>query len=88
MTHEDPYQLLANAIIEKAAEDYVTALNSLKSKKLLDEDFNLTRTVPRSALLAWRDKVQCEVFFRSIYFSNISNLDGRALIYKLREVVD
>lgn len=66
-----PYQKLANAVIMQAANDYVKALNRplLKTK-----DFDSRRM-----------KLDCERFFKSRWFGELSNTDGQSLMVKLAE---
>ena len=61
----NPYQLLAEAIILRAVDDY---------RKALKYDH---RGIKRN----------CEKFFRSEWFSILTNLDGETLIKRLRAEV-
>ena len=67
----DPYENLANAIILSAVKDYRAARRKLKSK-LKNED----------AKLMVED---CERFFCSDWFGALSNVDGKALLKRLKE---
>lgn len=67
----DPYENLANAIIFSAVKDYRAARRKLK-RKPKNED----------AKLMVED---CERFFRSDWFGALSNVDGKALLKRLKE---
>lgn len=67
----DPYENLANAIILSAVKDYRAARRKLK-RKLKNED----------AKLMVED---CERFFCSDWFGALSNVDGKALLKRLKE---
>lgn len=66
------YQTLAHAIIMQAVVDYKKALNKLQRRKRDKE--------------ARGTKQECERFFRSRWFSQLSSVDGEYLIRKIREV--
>lgn len=69
----DPYENLANAIITAAAKDYMAALKILKKSPT-----NVTA----------KDTVrQCEKFFRSDWYSVLTDVDGEFLIRRLKEEV-
>lgn len=67
------YENLANAIILQAVKDYQTALKCL--------DRNPSN---RSAQF---DKAEVERFFRSQWYSALTNVDGELLIRSLQEEV-
>ena len=67
----DPYENLANAIIFSAVKDYSAARRKLK-RKPKNED----------AKLMVED---CERFFCSDWFGALSNVDGKALLKRLKE---
>ena len=67
------YENLANAIILTAAKDYRVALKSLKSN-------------PRNRS-AQDEKVTIERFFRSQWYSALTNVDGEMLIRSLQREV-
>lgn len=67
----DPYEELAKAIIVQAAEDYRNALMLLKKNARI--------------IKGNRDKKDCESFFRSRWFGELTGVDGEFLIKKLRE---
>ena len=69
----DPYEELANTIILRAVKDYRRALKKLKSKPL-DEDAEKTRK-------------ECLRFFRSDWFSKLTDIEPEFLIRKLNEEV-
>lgn len=63
----DQWQQLADAVIEKAVEDYTRALAGRGYKT-------------KSAAAA---RAECEAFFLSDWFSTLSPLDGEVIIQKL-----
>ena len=63
------YQALANAVVEQAAKDYLRALKRLK----ID---------PRN-LSGERMKKECEIFFCSDWFRELTDVDGRWLMETL-----
>lgn len=65
----DPYQNLANAIILSAVKDWRAARKRLK-KKPQNKDAQIALA-------------ECEQFFRSAWFSTLTDLDGELLIQKL-----
>lgn len=67
----DPYENLVNAIVLQAVKDYRTALKRLKKK-------------PRNQA-AISDAIECECFFRSGWYTALTNVDGEYLINRLRE---
>lgn len=68
----DPFENLANAVVEKAVSDYRIARHKLKR-------------CPKSAEALAMIK-DCERFFlNEKYFGIFTNLDGRVLLEKLRE---
>ena len=66
------YESLCLAIIEQAVKDYKIALEAEKRC----EDLNIIREVR-----------ELENFFRSEWFEQISNLDGRLLIKNVRKII-
>lgn len=66
-----PYQNLANAIILKAVDDYRDALRDLRINPSYPD--------------AQRTVSEVERFFRSVWFSALTSLDGVALMEKLRK---
>ena len=69
----DGYQLLANAIVEKAADDYRKALKDLIK-------------YPNDAS-AESMKGRCERFFKSQWMQVLTNVDGLWLMDRLRKEV-
>lgn len=69
----DPYQNLANAIVEQAAQDYLSALKKLKKN-------------PRNRM-AMDEAMQLEKFFHSGWYEILTEVDPDYLIRKLREKV-
>ena len=70
---DEAYTKLSNAIIIQAAKDYRKALKRLKEHPH-DTD---ARGV----------KDECERFFRSYWYSQLTNVDGEILIKKLQAEV-
>lgn len=66
------YVELANAIIAQAAKDYRSAINQL--------------SLSSNDRVALREKKSIERFFRSDFFSILTNLNGEVLLAKLKEV--
>lgn len=64
-------QVLAQAIIEQASEDYRTALKKLSKH-------------PDNAL-AIHTVNECEIFFRGEWFQMLTTLDGETLIRMLKD---
>lgn len=64
---EDPWQTLADAVVLQAAKDYRSALMGIGIGR---------KRGPKV-------KKECEWFFRSRWFTTLSNLDGNTLIRKL-----
>lgn len=69
----DPYMNLAHGIILQAVKDYRTARNKLKQNP---------RYEPAKAMI-W----ECERFFRSDWFTVLTDLDGEELIHRLSKEV-
>lgn len=70
----NPYQNLANAIVELAAKDYRTVLRRCKK-------------YPHDADYA-RERLSLEQFFQSGWFGILTDLDGEVLMEKIKlEVV-
>ena len=67
----DGYQVLADAIIEQAANDYMATIRILK------------RCPDRKP--AMKVAMECERFFRSKWFSTLTDLDPEWLIEKMRK---
>lgn len=67
----NPYENLAQAIVMQAVKDYKKARHKL-------------RTHPKS-IAAGRDVVECERFFTSDWFMELSGLDGRVILDKLKQ---
>ncbi len=67
----DPHEKLANAIIMQAVKDYRTARKKLK-KRPTNKDVELM-------------VIDTEKFFRSDWFTALTNVDGRVLLRKLQE---
>ena len=68
------YENLANAIILQAVKDYRMALKSLKVN-------SRNRTVPT-------DKAEIERFFRSQWYSTLTDVNGEMLILSLQKEAD
>ncbi|MCD8098055.1 MAG: hypothetical protein LUE31_08480 [Lachnospiraceae bacterium] len=67
------YQSLANAIVEKAAEDYIKALKALKKG--------------RNNCTAECMKKDCERFFKSQWIQVLTTIDGEWLMDTLKKEV-
>ncbi len=67
----DPYEKLANAIIMQAVKDYRAAKKKLK-KQPTNKDAELM-------------VLDTEKFFRSDWFTALTNVDGEVLLRKLQE---
>lgn len=70
-TNIEPEQLLANAIIKKAVDDYRVAVKHLKKG--------------RNRIWAEHTKEECMRFFRSEWFKVLTDVDPEYLIAKLME---
>lgn len=70
---QNPYEVLANEIIIRAATDYKSALKRLKKHP------HCSRSLDRVA--------ECERFFRSRWYRMLTEVDGEMLIRRLREAV-
>ena len=68
------YENLANAIILQAVKDYRMALKSLQAN-------------PRNRT-AQAEKAEIERFFRSQWYSSLTDVDGEMLILSLQKEVD
>ena len=68
------YKTIANAIILQAVKDYRMALKGLKAN-------SQNRT-------AQADKAETERFFRSQWYSTLTDVNGEMLIRSLRKEVD
>ena len=69
----DPYQALANAIVEMAAKDYAVALKYHYAHPHLKEYADEVKTLER--------------FFRSGWYGMLTNLDGELLMNGVRRMV-
>jgi hypothetical protein len=67
------YEMLAAAVVERAVLDYKQALENIRAKYNVLEAQNVIRNLER--------------FFRSEWFSILSDLDGEMLVQQLRTVV-
>lgn len=70
----NPYRELANEIILTAVNDYKRAKNTLKKKKL--DDLKRFR--------ASDDLESIERFFRSGWFTRLTNIDGELILERLK----
>ena len=75
--YDDAYISLANAIIIQAAKDYMRALKHL-ARNPKDQDI-------RNKLLATKSNV--ERFFRSEWYSMLTDVDSKTLLTKLKAEV-
>jgi hypothetical protein len=69
----EPYQALANAIVELAAKDYAVALKYHYAHPDTREYANEVKTLER--------------FFRSGWYGMLTNLDGECLMQQIRRMV-
>ena len=70
---EDPYERLANAIVLQAVSDYRVALKKIKAHSKNRE--------------AISEALEIEKFFRSGWYSILTDVDGEYLIRRLQEEV-
>ena len=70
---EDPYERLANAIILNAVADYRAALKKIKRN-------------PKSKA-AIDEALQLEKFFGSSWYQQLTSVDGKFLIRKLKDEI-
>lgn len=70
---EDPYERLANAIVLQAVSDYRTALKKIKAHPKNRE--------------AISEALEIEKFFRSGWYSILTDVDGEYLIRRLQEEI-
>ena len=89
----EPYESLANAIIVQAVKDYREAIHFLKRHPHTpDLDTEEAKKDKRKRTL--REKIikneverdDVEHFLRSGWFETLSNLDGKVLLNKVREM--
>ena len=66
-----PEQMLANAIIIQAADDYRTSLRRLKLNRMNREYL--------------RVKEECERFFLSQWFEQLTNVDGKTIMMRIQK---
>lgn len=69
--------LLANAIVGQAAKDYREALRKERRKEIQDDE--------DKRLMNLRNKTQLERFFRSEYFSLLSDCSGEWIMEHIEE---
>lgn len=73
----DEYQLLANAIVLQAANDWKRANMELKKAKPLSRKW-----------LSWENlRKECEEFFRSEWCGELTGLDGNYILERLKKGV-
>jgi len=70
-TNIPPEQMLANAIIIQAADDYRTALRRLKLNRMNREYLRM--------------KEECERFFQSQWFEQLTNVDGKTIMMRIQK---
>ena len=70
-TRIPPEQMLANAIIIQAADDYRTSLRRLMLNRMSREYM--------------RVKEDCESFFQSEWFEVLTNLDGKTIMNRIQK---
>ena len=67
----DPYENLANAIVLQAVKDWRSAVRKLKKRPRYDP--------------AKQMRDDCERFFRSGWFEELTGMDGSAILRKLKQ---
>jgi hypothetical protein len=67
----DPYENLANAIVLQAVKDWRSAVRTLKKRPRYDP--------------AKQMKEECERFFRSDWFEQLTGVDGSVILRKLKQ---
>ena len=70
---EDPYERLANAIVLQAVSDYRVALKKIKAHPKNRE--------------AISEALEIEKFFRSGWYSQLTDVDGEYLIWRLQDEI-
>lgn len=66
-----PEQMLANAIIIQAADDYRISLRRLKINRMNREYLRM--------------KEDCESFFLSEWFEQLTNVDGKSIMMRIQK---
>ena len=66
-----PYENLANAIVLQAVKDWRSAVRKLKKRPRYDP--------------AKQMKEECEGFFLSDWFEELTSVDGRVILRKLKQ---
>ena len=89
----EPYKSLANAIIVQAVKDYREAIHFLKlhphTPDLDTEEAKSDkrkRTLRENIIKNEGERDDVERFFHSGWFEMLSNLDGKVLLNKVREM--
>lgn len=67
----DPYEALRNAIVLQAVRDWQSAVRKLKKRPRYDP--------------AKQMRDECESFFRSDWFEELTGMDGSAILRKLKQ---
>ena len=67
----EPYENLANAIVLQAVKDWRSAVKTLKKRPRYDP--------------AKQMKEECERFFRSDWFEQLTGVDGSVILRKLKQ---
>lgn len=67
----EPHENLANAIVLQAVKDWRSAVRTLKKRPRYDP--------------AKQMRNECEEFFRSEWFTVLTNVDGNVILRKLRQ---
>lgn len=67
----EPYESLANAIVLQAVKDWRSAVRTLKKRPRYDP--------------AKQMKEECERFFRSDWFEELTSVDGSVILRKLKQ---
>ena len=67
----EPYESLANAIVLQAVKDWRSAVRTLKKRPRYDP--------------AKQMRDECERFFLSDWFEELTSVDGRVILRKLKQ---
>lgn len=70
----DPYESLRNGIIIRAVKDYRRCLKQLKKDKTNENSLRM--------------KADCELFFNSNYYYELTDLDGQMLMNLIKKECD
>ena len=81
----EPYESLANAIVEQAVTDYRKATADIRiAKHRLRENPNDEKAI-KLLNQSYRMHTECNRFFRSEWFGVLTKVDGERLLRELKE---